>query len=220
MTKVRVHIGTKVIRDLRANPSVIIRMLRRILITKRLYPTGHHGINRFIGGGMSEAALRWALRELTYHITDVSHLNRVDINVEFEGFEGVPFSVKYSCSNASIILQNYHGKKSDKVEPIHPSIFILVDLEKSNATILFLTQGLVDASEYTGTRITQNDANVSFPRPFINHLVKKLGDDFCLTVPLPTDIPVVTQVDIFEELILPDADRRLAEYDAQRALQH
>ena len=194
--QLRTHVGCKIIDALRTNPDVLNRMLRRIETNQRLFPTKTHGIGRFIFGGIVELSLQQALRELGFQVTDVSHLDRIDLRIGLDGQEPVEFSVKGTASLTSgIILKNFHGNKTESTEPLAPTIIVRMNYETRTVNILFLTQSIVDSIVYTGKRsktpekIKMNDATVTLQNGFLHHLINVLDSELSLTLPLPSNIP-------------------------------
>lgn len=226
--QLRTHIGCKIIEALRNNPDVLNRMLRRIETSLRLFPTKTHGIGRFIFGGNVELTLQLALQELNFQVVDISHLNRVDLGIGFVADDLIPFSIKgISSATSGIILKNFHGNKTETVEPLPPTIIIQIDCESRVAHTVFITQSIVDSIPYTGgkrskscEKIKVSDSNVTLQRPFLAHLVNILDSDFCLTVPLPTNVPNCSPMKANEFILRYVVDPTIQEYDAQQTLPH
>ena len=223
--KLRTHVGCKIIEALGRNQVVTARMLRRIQTAHRMVPTNTHGIGRFVFGGVVEKALHWALRDLGFRVTDVSHMNLIDLSIGMDE-TSVDFSVKGTASLTSgIILKNFHGNRTGSVEALPPTIIVRMNYKDNCANILFLTQSIIDAVDYIGKRtkgsekIKINDATVTLQNAFLVHLVRTLGPDFSLTVPLPANAPLCELVDV-NELIMRHVDQQLGAHDAQQTQQH
>ena len=223
--KLRTHVGCRIINSLRNSPEITNHMLRRIQTAHRSVPTHTHGIGRFVFGGTVEKALHLALEYMGFQVTDVSHLNRVDLSI---GMDDVPveFSVKGTASPTSgIILKNFHGNRTEGAESLPPTIIVRLNYKENCANILFITQPIVDAIQYVGKRskvaekIKINDATVTLQNAFLLHLISTLDADYCLTVPLPANIPICQSVDV-NDIIMRHVNQQLAEYDEQQTPQH
>ncbi len=160
---------------------------RKILFCNKLFPK-HVNINKFVGGFVVEELFTRLLNEVDFTCTNVGESeDTFDIRVC-----GLAYSLKSTSKLGNeIIVKNHRGAKKDAV-PVEPTFLIFT--ESDRVRIVYIDQEIIDASEYTKTKVKYSDAYMSLGGGYLKHAVNNETYDDDYVEIMAEDVPDTEEV--------------------------